>query len=181
MSFWKLLSGAASGVTTAIGQMTSSGDNSTIGDKTAAVIKLPTSGQFIGKTAQLAAAFEHAEQQIAETSVYFDLLIAVAAVGLSCAACDGEIASEESQEIDDFIRSVDSSELPLHIKEKIEGIAKNPPDINTAFALTQKIGLDSYQLFTYVIEVVTQADGIVHAQEKQFKQCWDELVAASKI
>lgn len=202
MSFWKVLGGAAAGVAcvvalpiagpvgavTAIGAAVAAGTGAAAGGIASAVDdseeqaerrgERKASARFDQKYNKLASAFEDAEKRLDETGDYFSLLIAMEAVGLACAACDGEIAPEERQEIDEFIAGVASSELPSHVKEKIEDIANNPPSVTTAFELAKRVGLDSYELFDEIIEVVMHADGRIYQDEKAFQNAWNELVAA---
>ncbi len=137
-----------------------------------------TTAQYDQKYQKIVAAFKDAEQQLKSTSSYFDLLLAMQAVGLACAACDGEIAQTERDDIDEFIAGIAASALPDNVKNKIEKMAANPPNINTAFKLTKKLGLDSYSLFEEIIEVVIHSDGNIHKNEMAFKQAWNELMAA---
>ena len=202
MSFWKVLGGAAAGVAcivalpvagpvgavTALGAAVAAGTGAAAGGLAAAVDDSEEVAENRGKQkaavvyerkySKLASAFEDVEKRLNETSDYFDLIIAMEAVGIACAACDGEISPEERTEIDEFIAGVSSSELPSHIKNKIQDIAKNPPNVITAFELAKQLGLDSYVLFDEIIEVVMHADGRIHKDEKAFRSAWNELVAA---
>ncbi len=202
MSFWKVLGGAAVGVVcvvalpvagpvgavTALGAAVAAGTGAAAGGIASAVDdseeqaerrgERRATARFDRKYEKLASAFEDAEKRLEETDDYFNLLIAMEAVGLACAACDGEIAPEERLEIDEFIAGITSSELPSHVKDKIEDIAKNPPSVTTAFELAKRVGLDSYELFDEIIEVVMHADGRIHQDEKSFQNAWNELVAA---
>ncbi|WP_428239505.1 hypothetical protein [Gynuella sp.] len=202
MSFWKVLGGAAAGVAcvvalpvagpvgaiTAVGAAIAAGAGAAAGGVASALDDSEERAERRGarreavkcdrKYEKLASAFEEAESRISKTEDYFNLLIAMEAVGLACAVCDGEIAPEERQEIDEFIAGIASSKLPSHIKSKIEKMAINPPNIKTAFELSQKVGLDSYALFDEIIAVVMHADGRIHEKEKAFQQAWNELVVA---
>lgn len=202
MSFWKVLGGAAAGVAcivalpvagpigavTALGAAVAAGTGAAAGGIAAAVDdsdhiaekrgKEKAAAAYDQKYSKLATAFEDVEKRLNETSDYFDLIIAMEAVGIACAACDGEISPEERQEIDEFIAGVSSSELPSHVKDKIQEIAMNPPSVTTAFELSKRVGLDSYGLFDEIIEVVMHADGRIHKDEKAFRSAWNELVAA---
>ncbi len=202
MSFWKVLGGAAAGVAcvvalpvagpvgaiTAAGAAIAGGVGAAAGGVASAMDDSEEQAERRGaqreaakydrKYEKLASAFEEAESRISETEDYFNLLIAMEAVGLACAACDGEIAPEERLEIDEFIAGVASSDLPSYIKSKIEEMAVNPPNIKTAFELSKKVGLDSFDLFEEIIEVVMHADGHIHKKEKAFQQAWNELAVA---
>ncbi|PSV27527.1 MULTISPECIES: hypothetical protein [unclassified Photobacterium] len=203
MSFWKVIGGAAAGIAcvvalpiagpvgaiTAAGAAIAGGVGAAAGGVAAAMDDGEEEAERRGerranaeqelKYSKLTAAFEDAKNRLDETENYFNLLIAMEAVGLACANCDGEISLEERQEIDEFIAGVSSSELPSHVKRKIEDMAKNPPNVNTAFALAQKVGLNSFELYNEIIEVVMHADGRVHENEKAFEQAWNTLVKAA--
>ncbi|WP_318452984.1 tellurite resistance TerB family protein [Photobacterium leiognathi] len=203
MSFWKVIGGAAAGIAcvvalpiagpvgaiTAAGAAIAGGVGAAAGGVAAAMDDSEEEAERRGerranaehelKYNKLTTAFEDAKNRLDETKNYFDLLIAMEAVGLACANCDGEISSEERQEIDEFIAGVSSSELPSHVKRKIEDMANNPPNVNTAFALAQKVGLNSFELYNEIIEVVMHADGRVHENEKAFQQAWNTLVKAA--
>ncbi len=202
MSFWKVLGGAAAGVAcvvalpvagpvgaiTAAGAAIAGGVGATAGGIASAMDDSEEQAEKRGariaaakydkKYEKLEAAFKDAENRLSESEDYFKLLIAMETVGLACAACDGEIAPEERQEIDEFIAGISSSELPSNVKREIEAIANNPPNITTAFQLASSVGLDSFDLFNEIIEVVMHADGYVHENEKDFVNAWNELVAA---
>jgi uncharacterized membrane protein YebE (DUF533 family) len=109
---------------------------------------------------------------------YFDLILAMSAVGLACAACDGHIAAEERREIDEFIAGVASAALPDRVKEKLAEMAKNPPDIKTAYALAVHAAPDMMVAFDDIIEIVSNADGQIHPKEAEFKSTWAQLRAA---
>ena len=203
MSFWTIIGGAAAGIAcvvalpiagpigaiTAAGAAIAGGVGAAAGGVAYAMDDSEEQAERRGerkanahhdlKYSKLATAFEDAKTHLGETENYFNLLIAMEAVGLACANCDGEISVEERQEIDEFIAGVSSSELPSHVKQKIEGMAQNPPSINTAFVLAQKVGLNSFELYDEIIEVVMYADGRVHENEKAFQQAWNTLVKAA--
>ena len=202
MSFWKVLGGAAAGIAcvvalpvagpvgaiTAAGAAIAGGVGATAGGIASAVDDSEEQAEKRGareekakydkKYEKLEAAFNDAESRLSESDDYFKLLIAMEAVGLACAACDGDIAAEERREIDEFIAGISSSELPSKVKREIENIANNPPNIKTAFQLASRVGLDSFELFNEIIEVVMHADEYVHKNEKDFLNAWNKLVAA---
>ncbi|MFA0570473.1 hypothetical protein [Vibrio gallaecicus] len=144
MSFWKMLGGAAIGVG-AIAAAPFTGGGSLLGAATLA-------GSLAGSaTVAVAAEKRGAEARLNDVDDYFNLIIAMEAVGLSCAACDGEIADEERAEIDEFINEIMGSALPAHIKSKIDGIANNPPNITTSFEYASKASPESMGFFEEII------------------------------
>ncbi|MDN3616669.1 hypothetical protein ACFFUS_09730 [Vibrio gallaecicus] len=136
-----------------------------------------TEAEYDLKYQKISAAFKDAEARLNDVDDYFNLIIAMEAVGLSCAACDGEIADEERAEIDEFINGIMGSALPAHIKSKIDGIANNPPNITTAFEYASKVSPESMGLFEEIIDVVMHADNHIHENETAFLEAWKKLAA----
>ena len=130
------------------------------------------------KIEKLLSNFHDVEKRLGETGKYFEGILAMTAVGIACANSDGDIADEEREEINDFITGVAGDKLPIHIKEQVEQMWTNPPNVNTAFELANNLGLDSLELFSEIIDITIHADGNVHEDELVFQQAWNELVAA---
>jgi uncharacterized membrane protein YebE (DUF533 family) len=124
------------------------------------------------KVERLVRALEEAEQRMNEDRAYFDLLIAMYAVGVAVAACDGSIADEERRDIREFVAGVGSSELPEHVKERIAALEANPPDFATAMALVERVDRRSWDLFDDVIDLVAGSDGVLCAKEAAFREAW---------
>ena len=101
-------------------------------------------------------------------------LIAMAAVGIACANCDGEIHPDERLEIDEFIAGVGHSELPDEVKEEIRRLWQRPPNLTTAFRIAEKNNVD-FSLLDDVIDVVMHADDRLHAKEQAFKNAWHKM------
>jgi hypothetical protein len=118
------------------------------------------------------------ELRRAEENKYFDYLLALAAVGIACANCDGHISDEEHVAITEFVVGVVAGALPDRIKQQLVQMQKEPPSIVTAFALAMKVGADKMPEFDDVIEMVCYADGHLHEKEAEFKAAWAQLKAA---
>ena len=101
-------------------------------------------------------------------------LVALTAVGIACANCDGEIHPDERTDIDEFIAGISHSELPIEVKEKIGRLWQTPPNLRTAFQIAEKYNVD-FSLLDDIIDMVMHADGRVHAKEKAFMNAWDEM------
>lgn len=207
MSFWKVLGGAAAGVAavvalpvagpigavTAVGALVAGSIGAAAGgvaeayddseekaeEKGKRKGEKEAAAKYEKKYKKLRKVFEHAQEQMKVTSDYFNLVLAMEAVGMACAACDGEVSEEERKDINEFISGISSGNFPKDIKQKIENIANNPPNIKTAFEMANKVGLDSFELFNEIIEVVMHSDGYIHENEKAFQQAWNELVIAA--
>jgi len=117
--------------------------------------------------------------QLKEQENYFNLLKAMTAVGIACANCDGYIAVEEKESIDEYIGGIMNGNLPSNIKKDIDDIYKNPPRLKVAFEMVQKVQLNSYELFDGIIDITMDADGIQHEKEIEFKQDWEQLKRVS--
>lgn len=109
---------------------------------------------------------------------HFNFILALTAVGLSCANCDGEISTTERQCIDEFVCGLGAASLPERVRDKIAEMSMAPPSISTAFAMAKQAGLSDMSLFDDLIEVVSYADGNFHGSEAAFKSSWAQLKAA---
>lgn len=118
------------------------------------------------------------QSTLSSSRQFFDLLIALSAVGFATANCDGEICEEERLEIGDFVSGVAASNLPDEVKSTIKAFEVTPPSLSQAFDLASKLPNYPNDLFEEVIDVVMHADGIVHASEERFKRQWQALNAA---
>jgi len=205
MSFWKVLGGVAAGVAvvvalpvagpvgaiTAIGAGIAGTTGAVAGGVAAAMDDSEEKAEAKGyergyetgtadsalKIKRLTATIASIESQLRAHDAYFNLIIAMTAVGLSCAACDGDVSEEESTEIYEFISGAAASGLPSSVMKQLNELAENPPNINTAFFLASKVGLNSYELFDEIIEVVIDADGYTHSNETTFRQAWNTKVS----
>lgn len=115
--------------------------------------------------------------KLKESSNFFDAVIAMEAVAISAANCDGFICDQERAQIDMFISGLSQSLLPESIKQKILDIYKKPLNIKEAMVLANKSGMDM-EVFDDIIALVINADGTVNTNEHAFVQTWSELKAA---
>ena len=105
---------------------------------------------------------------------YFKGVLALEAVAVAVANCDGNICEIEQQTIDEFIRGLNSKNFPeLYIK-RAQDLRDSPPSVREAYSLACDSGLEM-SLFEAVIEVVVHADGHVHKNEQAFISAWAEL------
>jgi uncharacterized membrane protein YebE (DUF533 family) len=106
-----------------------------------------------------------------------NLVIAMHAVGLACAACDGEISSEEREAIDAFVSGESGFGLPDHVRKQITKLNNNPPSIQTAYKLASKLDYFPKDAFERVIELTMYSDDKIHPSEVAFKSAWKKLAA----
>lgn len=107
---------------------------------------------------------------------HFKAIIALEAVGVSCAACDGDFSDNEKKEIGEFVKGMLSQSIPDDVKTKIQTIYNNPPTVKEAFILAQNSGIE-LDVYEDLIQFVMEIDGIKE-EERVFVQAWSQLKAA---
>lgn len=203
VSYWKVLGGAAAGVAAVValpvaggvGAVTLAGAAiaSAVGGAAGAAASVfddsekkaeargeaRASAKTNTKYQKLSAALDAAVRRAKESHQYFALIIAMHAVGMACAACDGVVAPEEERDIKEFISGLAGTGLPHHVQQKLADMAANPPSMATAFEMARNYGADSMDLFDEIIDMVIQSDGHVHEKEIAFRAQWAQLKAAA--
>lgn len=114
------------------------------------------------------------EKTLKESTKHYDDILALIAVAISVANCDGEICESEKDEIKQFISGKTVASLPSKLIELIEETFNNPLNIQEAFQVAINSNIDM-AVFDEVIEVAIHADDIVHVQEQAFLQAWQQL------
>tara|TARA_R110002167_G_scaffold33611_2_gene107885 strand:+ start:64 stop:702 length:639 start_codon:yes stop_codon:yes gene_type:complete len=128
--------------------------------------------------ANLKTALDEYETKLNDARQYFDLLVALSAVGFATANCDGYICDAEVDDINEFVSGVAASHLPDNIKKSIQSFKTSPPTIGQAYDFASNLQDYPKELFDQTIEMVMHSDGVVHAAEVQFKKKWQVLNAA---
>jgi len=107
---------------------------------------------------------------------YFNFIIALTAAGLAMANADGDISTEELDEINSFISGVGSSNYPPFVKDSISNLEQNIPNFNTAMSYLEKVDSQNIALIRDLFEVVMEADGVNHDKEIAFLSAFDATV-----
>lgn len=107
---------------------------------------------------------------------HFKAIIAMEAVGVSCAACDGDFSDNEREEIGEFVKGMVAQSIPKDVKEIIQDIYDNPPTIREAFLLAKESGMP-LDIYEDLIRFVMEIDGI-KPEEEAFVQAWNQLKTA---
>jgi len=107
---------------------------------------------------------------------HFQAIIALEAVGVACAACDGDFSENEKEEIGEFVHGMMSQSIPEGVKERIQKIYDTPPSVKEAFKLAKDSGV-SLDIYESLIQFVMDIDG-VKEQERVFVQAWSQLKVA---
>lgn len=142
-----------------------------------------TEGKILGK-AETQVEIDKLENKLKEAlthlkshDAHFKALIALEAVGVACAACDGDFSENEKAEIGEFVSGMLSQSIPENIKKKIQYIYDNPPTVEEAFILAQESDVE-IDLYEDLIKFVMQVDG-VKPEEEVFVHAWDQLKKAA--
>lgn len=104
---------------------------------------------------------------------YFNYIIGLTAIGLAMANADGEIAPEERRELEEFIGGIANSNYPPYVKQAINDLYENVPNLMTAMKFISKINPDNYETIRDLIEVVMKADNIRHEREVNFIKAFE--------
>ncbi|OLY75705.1 hypothetical protein AU074_21790 [Pseudomonas sp. ATCC PTA-122608] len=121
--------------------------------------------------------FERVRNQLKETGQFFNGVIAMHAVAIAAANCDGEISEVEKQSIDMLIFGLASDSIPPAALGKIASLYQNPPSIRDAFELAKASDVD-LTAFREIINIIMESDGLAHVAKDTFMQAWNELIAA---
>ncbi|WP_051543488.1 hypothetical protein [Thiothrix lacustris] len=107
---------------------------------------------------------------------HFKAIIAMEAVGVACAACDGDFSDNEREEIGEFVKGMIAQSIPMDVKAQIQSIYDNPPTVEEAYLLAKDSGM-SLDLYEDLIRFVMQIDGI-KPEEEAFVHAWNQLKVA---
>lgn len=108
---------------------------------------------------------------------HFNAIIAMHAVAVATANCDGVICDNERANIELFIAGVSASSIPAEVATKLQSLYDTPPSIRDAWELAKNSGV-AISVFDEIIQIVIHADGIQHSQEDAFMQAWNTLKLA---
>ncbi|MBA1245542.1 hypothetical protein [Pseudomonas japonica] len=154
-----------------------------VGDDTAKREQYEQQGYAKGK-ADNAAVVEQLRQklqllftELKSAGKFFDGIVAMQAVAIAAANCDGEICDAEKQNIEMFISGLSAAALPASVIAQITDLYETPPSLRMAFKLAHDSGIDM-PVFDEIIQVVVHSDGQVLPAENVFMQAWNELKAA---
>ena len=140
--------------------------------------EMKAKAESLGKIESLTAQLEEFVGMIKDREAFFDAVLAMTAVGMATANCDGEIHDEERKSIELFISGISAAKLPKKVKNGIEGMYKAPPDLKTAFNAAREAEIPT-DLVDEIIEVVIHADDVVHREEQAFLAAWRSLKSAA--
>ena len=129
------------------------------------------------ETKNLEAKLMSALEKLKSHDKHFKAIIALEAVGVSCAACDGDFSEQEKEEIGEFVKGMMAQTIPDDVKEKIQKIYDSPPNIKEAFSLAKDSGIP-LDIYEDMIKFVMEIDGVIKKEEVAFIRAWEQLKAA---
>lgn len=121
--------------------------------------------------------FKILRNRLKETGQFFDGVIAMHAVAIAAANCDGAISEVEKQTIEMLISGLAADSMPASVLEKIELQYRTPPSIRDAYELAKASDVNM-NTFREIITIVMESDGLAHVAKNTFMQAWNELRAA---
>ena len=179
MSFWKILGGAVAGGAFIATAPIAGPTSIAIGAITGALVGGVVPGLGFGnKYEKFQGLFTTAVEGAKNQEELNALLLAIVTVGMSCAASDGDIASEELCEIKGFCKNIGDDSRFDTIKAQMDSLIASPPGIEDAFTTAKTINLESMELFSEVVDLVIIADREEHEKEIDYRMQWQQLVAA---
>lgn len=125
---------------------------------------------------------EKAMQDIrAHDKHYFDVILAVTTVGYAYAAAyDGEVSEEMRDYINDFVAGQSASHLPPSLHQKLSGLFKVPPDVETAYENAMALAPHAIELCDMIIDLLAEKSGRSTSRTVQeFVSSWNQLKAAA--
>ena len=162
MSFWNKLTSTVSGIF--------SKDTIAIEKKEINKEKVEFISEFDSLKKHLSDAFN----KLSSMDEYWNAIIAIEAVGTSCASSDKDFSDKERKEISKFIHSINENQnMPSSIKEKIDAIYQNPLPLNKAFLLAKETKIE-ISVFEELIDLVMHVDG-VKFEEKVVLNAWHDF------
>ncbi|AFL68364.1 TerB family tellurite resistance protein [Sulfurospirillum barnesii] len=108
---------------------------------------------------------------------YFNFIVGMTALGLAMANVDGEISAEEREEIDEFVGGIANSHYPQHVKDSIQQLNENIPNLMTAMKVyISKVNPKNYDVLRDLLKIVMLADGIEHEREIAFISAFEQQI-----
>lgn len=107
---------------------------------------------------------------------YFNFIIGMVALGLAMANVDGEISDLEKQELDEFVDDITESSYPQEVKDIINELYINTPNLMTAMKYISKVNPKHYDTLRDLLKTIMLADGIQHERENAFIAAFEQQI-----
>ena len=115
---------------------------------------------------------------IREREQFFDVVLAMCAVGAAAANCEGSIKSEAREIIEQFVAGVSGPHLPSGIRSEVDRIFDDPPNLQAAFSSAKKVSVP-LELCEEIVALLMNSDGLEETQGRTFLTAWQRLASAA--
>jgi hypothetical protein len=184
MSYWKIIGGAAAGVGAivclpvfgAVGAITAVGAavGAAVGGLGGAAVassdeeekatayekgEQAATAKHEREVTKLHDALRAAQNKLNGDKTYFQLLLALFAVGMATLEYTGNTSAEKIHDLEEFVGGISHAGLPKHIKQELEQLKSTPPNFNTAMGDVKKLDNPDMSLFESVIFLMSESDG----------------------
>lgn len=132
--------------------------------------------EIISEIDKLKKQLPDAFNQLSSMDEYWTAIIALEAVGSSCASSDKDFSDKERKEIGKLIHNV-NIDMPSDIQEKIDELYQNPLPFNKAFLLAKASKIEM-SVFEELLDSIMQVDG-VKFEEKVVLNAWHDFKKAA--
>jgi len=120
------------------------------------------------ETEKLTNALKEAKDRLNNDKSYFQLLIALFAVGMAAAKANGTAPQEKIDDLEQFIMGFSFSNIPPHVKNEIDKLKFYEPDLKMAMQYVNKLDNPDMKLFEDVILLISESDGKTTEEERAF-------------
>ncbi len=126
-----------------------------------------------GYTEGQIAAMERVNEILKDVRKRDDFLIALTAVCYAVANCDGEISSEELDELDYYLNVIkNNSTLPPAVKGQLTRVKNAKAPFNKVTRKLDRVDIEDLDAFEEIIENIVQADDYVAPEELDVLEEW---------
>ena len=100
--------------------------------------------------------------------------VALFAIAISLANCDGEFHPLEKKGIDKCVEGVVEMGFPDSLINNINELYKTPPTFNEAMKYIRKVDKELWGHFDFILGLVANSDGVIRKEESAFLEAWNQ-------
>ncbi len=131
------------------------------------------------KIEELSKMMVHAAEVYTQQARANEFVIALAAIGLSMAACDGSISNEENVCVEEYVIGMSRLVLPQIIRDRLHKITNAPPDFERAILYVENFDNDIWPIIDGLLEIIGEADGDINQSKQEFLDKWKSYKATA--
>lgn len=125
------------------------------------------------------------KEQIERAAIYYteadqrnDFVLCMVAFGSAIAGCDGDVDAAEKGFLRDFVVMNAVDLVPANIQLLMKEIATTPPTFDVAASYADKLDSNAWPVIDSILAIVSEADGVIKAEEDAFLARWTEFKAS---